>query len=368
MLGFMEQTLDIAALSQEFETEFPAYKNRVFILDAERFSDGGRALAEIRGMLDAAVRPEMPVIGRLPRRRIQMLREYIAVQSFDGHMPRRIAIPSYFGFSEDAAALVVPGRRGVESVSWMAFLGGTATRPDGFVYNSAAVSVTRPEQWRHAVLDHELAHALGGVRAPGTRPLKRPLSKDAINHGECFADSYAVLRHLKREGARDQFPLLLAGLRSAGAWHGDIDHYTSRAVRATVAAAYEIERRKPGGMAVMTGEEMRALAARIADASALSLAESSLLRFAVGKGRCRSMAAGIGGARRSLRFAPIPGLRALAGEYLETMLSLYVPETRDAEKARDALSRFSGRRPADPARGIGIAALSGPTPSRGARP
>lgn len=209
--------LDIDAATAAFKSEFPEEAHRVFIINPNKFATAESAVATLVNMLNAA----SGTTAGLDEKSTRTLEEYVeigrAVSVAYSNDPStrqpRVVLPAT-GSADDSMAMIF-------SVDGDKTASGFPDVPDR--YGDDAV-------WQQYVLDHELAHAIGGPKAG-----KRDMFIEEVNFNECLADAYAVMRHFQREGADSDFPYFIADMRNAGmVLAGDPGHMSTDAIERVI--------------------------------------------------------------------------------------------------------------------------------------
>ena len=127
------------------------------------------------------------------------------------------------------------------------------------------------EMLRNFVLDHELGHAATAHLLPKTKAL----SEDVVQHWECIADSYALIRHYQRYGEDSAFGEHWSAFRSAAAvLTPDPAHWTSEAMQEVM------DMNKQGLLTDLSPQEAIDLAMEIAEKHSFGLDESPNIKNA----------------------------------------------------------------------------------------
>ena len=228
--------IDVQAAADEFYREFPEQQGKVFILGAIRHLGNSPSAAD---KMNAAV-------TKIINDNKDFFTEGAGVCYWDESEKNT---PYY----ETKLSLVQLGQNPINLKTEFYQDKFTVVRVTKNVYEHTNYT-------KQFISDHELGHALC---SHGT-PWNTVLHKDFSNLGECQADAYAMIRHLQRYGADSPFPQKYAEFRTARAIHGDLNHWTARAIEQV------IELNRKGAIKDLTPHQSRDLAIQIAEKAALS--------------------------------------------------------------------------------------------------
>ncbi len=209
--------LDIDAANVEFKSEFPEEAHRVFIINPNKFATPESAVSTLTNMLKSA----SGMTAGFDEKSTRTLEEYV-------EMGRAVSVAYSNDPSVRQPRVVLPATGSVDDSMKMVFSFDDGKPASGFP--DVPEKHADDAIWQQYVLDHELAHAIGGPKAG-----ERDMFIEETNFNECIADAYAIMRHFQREGADSEFPHFIADMRNAAmVLAGDPGHMTTDAIERVV--------------------------------------------------------------------------------------------------------------------------------------
>lgn len=254
-----DNVLDIEKAIQRFYQEFPEHKNDVFILDHQKFENGGQALASIEEALDKAT----PNIGAL----LKFNTKSVAKSCFQSKLPVSIAFNTASEktteFSKSEARVVIPAGVNFGAKILSKLLAGANLEGMNSLKIKLPLSLESDKMWQEYVLDHEIGHALTTTNVE----LQEVKDLFYINYLECIADAYASMRNFQKYGEDSELPEYISDLRIRASLLSATTHTTSNAIDAVV------ELNKQGKIKNLSPQETRDLAIEIAAKAAFTYDE-----------------------------------------------------------------------------------------------
>ncbi|MBI1216008.1 MAG: hypothetical protein GC185_09345 [Alphaproteobacteria bacterium] len=248
--------LDLGKAIAEFYKDFPEHRKDVFILNHQQFETGKEAVASIAPALDK-VKEDNPAASL-------GMSKSMALGMFEGKLPCSVSVSdSPFSNKPDMqiyARIVIPaGEEFTARVMKSIFVSDDPI--PNTQYPVMKDEYNNTEMWQRYVLDHELGHAVTMMEEDA----RRGKSISVVNHRECEADAYSMIRHYQRYGEDSTFPEYIRDIRNMNAVQkGDVAHWTSRALDEVIAL------NKKGALKNLSPAEARDLAVEIAARQGLS--------------------------------------------------------------------------------------------------